>query len=133
MHQAPSTNPDLLVPDNPGVHIIMEGREVFKHAVKAMEDAVDGVLRATGASMGDIDLVIPHQANIRILKKLMERLDIPEEKVVLNVMHYGNTSAASIPIALDETNRAGLLQPGKTVLFCSFGGGFTWGATLLRW
>lgn len=133
MHQSPSTNPDLLVPDNPGVHIIMEGREVFKHAVKAMEDAVDGVLRASGMSIRDIDLLIPHQANIRILKKLMERLDIPEEKVILNVMHYGNTSAASIPIALDETNRAGLLQPGKTVLFCSFGGGFTWGATLLRW
>ncbi|MBE0585337.1 MAG: ketoacyl-ACP synthase III [Desulfofustis sp.] len=133
MHQSPSTNPDLLVPDNPGVHIIMEGREVFKHAVKAMEDAVVGVLSATGMSIFDIDLVIPHQANIRILKKLIERLAIPEEKVILNVMHYGNTSAASIPIALDETNRAGLLQPGKVVLFCSFGGGFTWGATLLRW
>ncbi|BDD86719.1 beta-ketoacyl-ACP synthase III [Desulfofustis limnaeus] len=133
MHQAPSTNPDLLVPDNPGVHIIMEGREVFKHAVKAMEEAVGGLLDRVGMTIADVDLMIPHQANIRILKKLMERLEIPEEKVVLNVMHYGNTSAASIPIALDETNRAGRLRPGTTVLFCSFGGGFTWGATLLKW
>lgn len=133
MHQAPSNNPDLLVPDNPGVHIIMEGREVFKHAVKAMEDAIVGLLRRTGTTIDEINLVIPHQANIRILKNLLERLEIPEEKVVLNVMHYGNTSAASIPIALDETNRANLLRPGDTVLFCSFGGGFTWGATLLRW
>lgn len=133
MHQAPSTNPELLVPDNPGVHIIMEGREVFKHAVKAMEEAVGGLLNRVGMTIADVDLMIPHQANIRILKKLMERLEIPEEKVVLNVMHYGNTSAASIPIALDETNRAGLLRPGMTVLFCSFGGGFTWGATLLKW
>ncbi len=133
MHQAPSTNPELHVPDNPGVHIIMEGREVFKHAVKAMEDAVVGLLRKVDMTIDDIDLMIPHQANIRILNNLVERLAIPDEKVVVNVMHYGNTSAASIPIALDETNRFGRLRPGMTVLLCSFGGGFTWGATLLRW
>ena len=133
MHNAPSNNPDLVVDNNPGVHIIMEGREVFKHAVKAMEDAVNGLLEKTGIDMNEIDRVIPHQANIRILNKLMERLNIPREKVILNVHRYGNTSAGSIPIALDETNRAGLLNPGDTVLFCSFGGGLTWGATLLRW
>ena len=133
MHNAPSTNPDLVVENNPGAHIIMEGREVFKHAVKAMEDAVNGLLAKTGITMNDIDRVIPHQANIRILNKLIERLNIPREKVILNVHRYGNTSAGSIPIALDETNRAGLLNPGDTVLFCSFGGGLTWGATLLRW
>lgn len=133
MHNAPSTNPDLIVENNPGAHIIMEGREVFKHAVKAMEDAVNGLLEKTGITMNDIDRVIPHQANIRILNKLIERLNIPREKVILNVHRYGNTSAGSIPIALDETNRAGLLSPGDTVLFCSFGGGLTWGATLLRW
>jgi len=133
MHQSPSTNPDLLVQDNPGVHIVMEGREVFKYAVKAMEDSILGLFKKTGMSMDDIDLMIPHQANIRILNKVVERLEVPEEKVVLNVMRYGNTSAATIPIALDETNRAEMLQPGDTVLFCTFGGGFTWGATLLRW
>ncbi|MBT8362385.1 MAG: ketoacyl-ACP synthase III [Deltaproteobacteria bacterium] len=133
MHNSPSTNPELRVEDNPGVHIVMEGREVFKHAVKAMEDAVLGLLEKTGIAIGDIDLVIPHQANMRILNKVLERLELPMEKVVLNVMKYGNTSAASIPIALDETNRADKLKRGDLVLFCAFGGGFTWGATLLRW
>ena len=133
MHNSPSTNPDLTVENNPGAHIVMEGKEVFKHAVKAMEDAVNGLFKKTGLTIADVDVFIPHQANIRILNKLLERLEVPEEKVVLNVMRYGNTSAASIPIALDETNRADRLKPGNTVLFCSFGGGLTWGATLLRW
>lgn len=133
MHQSPSLNPELQVEDNPGVHIVMEGREVFKHAVKAMEEAIDGLFRQTGLTIEDVDLLIPHQANIRILNKLVERLGIEREKVVLNVMNYGNTSAASIPIALDETNRSGRLKAGDTVLFCSFGGGLVWGATLLTW
>lgn len=133
MHNSPSLNPDLLVEENPGAHIIMEGREVFKHAVKAMEDAIFGLFEKTGLTIDDVDVMIPHQANFRILNKLLERLEIPREKVVLNVMNYGNTSAASIPIALDEANRAGRLKTGNTVLFCSFGGGLTWGATLLSW
>lgn len=133
MHTAPSQNPDLIVEDNPGAHIIMEGKEVFKHAVKAMEDAIFGLFEKTGLSIDDVDVMIPHQANFRILNKLLERLEIPREKVVLNVMNYGNTSAASIPIALDEANRAGRIESGNTVLFCSFGGGLTWGATLLSW
>lgn len=133
MHNAPSLNPDLIVADNPGAHIIMEGKEVFKHAVKAMEDSVNGLLEKNGLTVADIDVIIPHQANIRILNKLIERLELPRNKVVLNVMRYGNTSAASIPLALDETNRSGRLSKGDTVLFCSFGGGFTWGSTLLRW
>ena len=133
MHTALSQNPDLMVEDNPGAHIIMEGKEVFKHAVKAMEDAIFGLFEKTGLSIDDVDVMIPHQANFRILNKLLERLEIPREKVVLNVMNYGNTSAASIPIALDEANRAGRIESGNTVLFCSFGGGLTWGATLLSW
>ena len=133
MHNSPSTNPDLMVEDNPGVHIVMEGREVFKYAVKAMEDAVLGLFEKTGKTIADVDLVIPHQANIRIINKVLERLEVPMEKVILNVMHYGNTSAATIPIALDETNRAGRIKVSDTVLFCTFGGGFTWGATLIRW
>jgi len=133
MHNSPSKNPDLMVDDNPGVHIVMEGREVFKHAVKAMEDAILGLFEKTGLTMADVDVMIPHQANMRILNNLLERLEVPREKVMLNVMKYGNTSAASVPIALDEANRADRIKPGNTVLFCAFGGGFTWGATLLRW
>ena len=133
MHNSPSKNPDLMVDDNPGVHIVMEGREVFKHAVKAMEDAILGLFEKTGLTIADVDVMIPHQANIRILNNLLERLEVPREKVMLNVMKYGNTSAASVPIALDEANRADRIKPGNTVLFCAFGGGFTWGATLLRW
>lgn len=77
--------------------------------------------------------MIPHQANIRILKKLVSRLGINKEKVFINVQKYGNTSAASIPIALDEANREGRLKRNDLLLVCSFGGGFTWGATLVKW
>ena len=133
MHSAPSTNPDIFQEDNPGCHILMEGREVFKYAVKAMETAIRELLEQENVSISSVGLMIPHQANIRILKKLVSRIGIEEEKVFINVQKYGNTSAASIPIALDEANRAGRLQPDDLLLVCSFGGGFTWGATLLRW
>jgi 3-oxoacyl-[acyl-carrier-protein] synthase-3 len=133
MHTAPSTNAEIEVAGNKGAFLVMEGKEIFKFAVKAMEEAVCRVLDDTGLSLGDISLLIPHQANMRILSKLLERLAVPREKVFLNVMNYGNTSAASIPIALDEANRAGRLKAGDTILFCSFGGGLTWGATLIRW
>lgn len=133
MHAPESTNKDLQVPDNTGAHIVMEGREVFKYAVKAMEDAVQGLLKREKVGLDDIQLVIPHQANIRILNKLTERLQLPEDKVFINVSAYGNTSAASIPIALDEAHRAKRFSTGDTVLFCSFGGGFTWGAGLIKW
>lgn len=133
MHAPQSTNPELQVPGNDGAHIVMEGREVFKHAVKAMEDAVRGLLEREGVSLDEVDLVIPHQANIRILNKLKERLQLPDDKVFINVSDYGNTSAASIPIALDEAVRGGRIKSGDLLLFCSFGGGFTWGAELLTW
>jgi 3-oxoacyl-[acyl-carrier-protein] synthase-3 len=133
MHSAPSYNPELEQPDNPGAHILMEGREVFKYAVKAMEGAIRNLLSRENIDIDSIDLMIPHQANIRILKKLVTRLGIKEEKVFINVQKYGNTSAASIPIALDEANREGRLTRGDLLLVCSFGGGFTWGASLLRW
>lgn len=133
MHTAPSCNPELEQPDNPGAHILMEGKEVFKYAVKAMEGAIQELLIRESIELDSIDLMIPHQANIRILKKLVSRLGIKEEKVFINVQKYGNTSAASIPIALDEANREGRLKRGDLLLVCSFGGGFTWGASLLRW
>jgi len=133
MHNAPSNNPELLQIDNPGAHILMEGREVFKYAVKAMEGAVRELLNQENIELSAIDLMIPHQANIRILNKLVTRLGIDREKVFINVQKYGNTSAASVPIALDEANREGRLKRDDLLLICSFGGGFTWGASLLRW
>ncbi len=133
LHSSPSCNPEIEQVDNPGPHMLMAGQEVFKHAVKAMEKAVNELLEKENVSIDDISLMIPHQANIRILKKLMSRLGINQEKVFINVHKYGNTSAASIPIALDEANREGKLKAGDLLLFCSFGGGFTWGAALLKW
>jgi 3-oxoacyl-[acyl-carrier-protein] synthase-3 len=133
MDSPDSRNPDIREPDRNGCFIQMTGRDVFKYAVRAMEDAVTGLLERQQVSLDDVSLLIPHQANIRILGKLMERLGIEREKVFINVDKYGNTSAASIPIALDEAVSEGRLRPGDLVLFCSFGGGFTWGSMLMRW
>ncbi len=113
--------------------IRMQGREVFKQAVRAMEAVALEALEANGISPSDISLLIPHQANIRIIEYLRERLGLPEERVFVNIHRYGNTSAASIPIALDEAQEEGRLSPGDLVLMVSFGGGFTWAAVLLRW
>lgn len=128
-----SLNSDLAGRENDGCYIKMTGRDVFKHAVRAMEDSVVGLLERHGKSVDDIKLLIPHQANIRILHKLMERLGVGEDSVYINVTKYGNTSAASIPIALDEARRAGMFAKDDLLLFCSFGGGFTWGSLLMRW
>ena len=133
MHSPESLNPEIVQEDNDGCYIRMTGRDVFKHAVRAMEEAVQALLERNGLTINDIDLMIPHQANVRILNKLMERLGVPDEKVYINVNKYGNTSAASIPIALDEANRQGVLNQGDLLLFCSFGGGFTWGSLLMHW
>jgi 3-oxoacyl-[acyl-carrier-protein] synthase III len=133
MNSAPSLNPAIAIPDHDGSYIKMEGRDVFKYAVKALSGAVTEVLEQEGFNIDDVNVIIPHQANIRILKSLADRLDIPLEKLYINVYKYGNTSAASIPIALDEANRAGLLKEEDILLLCAFGGGFTWGASLLRW
>jgi 3-oxoacyl-[acyl-carrier-protein] synthase-3 len=133
MHAPESYNPALLVEGNSGTYIQMEGRDVFKHAVRAMEDAVRGLLDKQQMDLSAVSFFIPHQANMRILTNLIDRLKIPPSKVFINVSKYGNTSAASIPIALDEANRDGLMAEGDNVLLCSFGGGFTWGATLMKW
>jgi 3-oxoacyl-[acyl-carrier-protein] synthase-3 len=111
----------------------MVGREVFKNAVRAMASAIRQVLAQEGVEAERLALVIPHQANIRILQSLADHLALPMEKIYVNVDKYGNTSAATIPIAIDEANRAGRLREGDLLLLCSFGGGFTWGATLIRW
>jgi 3-oxoacyl-[acyl-carrier-protein] synthase III len=133
MEAAPSTNPALCRDDYGGSYIRMAGRDVFRHAVRSLEDSVNQVLAGEGLTIDQIKLVIPHQANIRILNSLSERLGLAPEKIYINIHKYGNTSAASVPIALDEANREGRLQPGDMILLCAFGGGFTWGATLLRW
>lgn len=132
-HGPKSLNPELEQDGNNGSYIKMMGREVFKHAVGAMEKATLELLARHKVTADDIDLVVPHQANIRILNKLIDRLAIDREKVYINVDKYGNTSAASVPIALDEANRLGLIKKGSLVLTCAFGGGFTWGAVLIRW
>jgi 3-oxoacyl-[acyl-carrier-protein] synthase III len=133
MDSPKSRNPKLQQDNWQGAFIQMNGGDIFKYAVRLMEDAVTGLLNKHGVNIEDIGLMIPHQANIRILNNLRERLKVPEEKVFINLSKYGNTSAASIPIALDEANRQGRLVRGEIVLLCTFGGGLTWGSLLMRW
>ncbi len=111
----------------------MDGNTVFKLAVKALADVADEVLGAAGLVHADVDWFIPHQANIRIIESAARKLGLPMERVVACVARHGNTSAASIPLALDEAVRDGRIQPGHNVLLEGVGGGFTWGAALVRW
>ncbi|HEY0380923.1 MAG TPA: beta-ketoacyl-ACP synthase III [Candidatus Elarobacter sp.] len=113
--------------------ITMNGREVFKFAVTKMIAATTHALESAGLTPADIAWVIPHQANKRIIEAASKRLDIPSERVVINIERYGNTSAASIPIALSETAAAGKLKNGDVLLFVGFGGGLSWGAVAWRW
>jgi 3-oxoacyl-[acyl-carrier-protein] synthase-3 len=111
----------------------MAGREVFKHAVRSMAEAADLALQQAGLTGQDVDLLIPHQANMRIIDATAKYAGIPMEKVVVNVDRLGNMSSASIPVAFDEAVEAGTLRPGMNVLTVTFGAGFTWGATVIRW
>ena len=111
----------------------MDGGGVFKFAVRVFEEGAKEVLAAAGLSVGDVDWFIPHQANIRIMEATAKKLGMPKEKLIATVHHHGNTSAASIPLALDEAVRDGRVQSGQTLLLEGVGGGFTWGAVLLRW
>jgi 3-oxoacyl-[acyl-carrier-protein] synthase-3 len=112
--------------------IRMNGREVFKHAVRSMSDAASRALDGAKLTGSDIDLMIPHQANIRIIEATAKHANIPIDKVYVNVDRYGNTSAASIPIALDEAIDCGRIKDGSIVLLVAFGAGFTWGAMVVR-
>jgi len=114
-------------------YIKMEGSEVFKSAVRSMEDAATRALKEANISAEQIDLLIPHQANIRIIEATAKRLKLPMEKVFVNIDKYGNTSAASIPIALDEARKSGRIKPGDITLLVAFGAGFTWGSAVIRW
>lgn len=113
--------------------LTMNGPEVFRFATRIMVDSVARLLDATGLSIDDLDLVVPHQANQRIIDHAASRLGIPAEKMFNNLEHYGNTSSASIPLALAEARDAGALRPGHLVLMVGFGGGLTWGATVVRY
>ncbi|MFY9738218.1 MAG: beta-ketoacyl-ACP synthase III [Candidatus Cybelea sp.] len=116
------------------LHLIhMQGRETFKLAVNKMVESTGSVLSKANLSKSDIAFLIPHQANKRIIDATARYLDLPEDKVVINIAEYGNTSAASIPMALSETVRAGRVQPGDLIVFVAFGGGLSWGAVAWRW
>jgi 3-oxoacyl-[acyl-carrier-protein] synthase-3 len=110
----------------------MAGREVFKHAVRSMSEAADRALDGARLTGSDIDLLIPHQANLRIIEATAKHANVPMEKVFINVDRYGNTSSASIPIALDEAVEQGRVREGSTVLMVAFGAGFTWASTVVR-
>ncbi len=114
-------------------HLRMHGREVFKHAVAMITDVIEDVFAQTGLSPADVDWFVPHQANRRIIDASARKLGIPDEKVVVTVDRHGNTSAASIPLALDVAVRDGRIKRGDLVLVEAMGGGFTWGASLIRW
>jgi 3-oxoacyl-[acyl-carrier-protein] synthase-3 len=118
---------------NAGVRINMSGNDVFKYAVKALDGVVDETLTAHGLAKHDLDWLIPHQANLRIIEATAKRLDMPMEQVVVTVDKHGNTSSGSVPLALDTAVRDGRVQRGQLLLLEAFGGGFTWGSALLRY
>jgi 3-oxoacyl-[acyl-carrier-protein] synthase-3 len=113
-------------------YVKMAGREVFKHAVRQMSEACDRALDGAKLTGHDIDLLIPHQANNRIIEATAKHAGVSMEKVYVNVDRFGNTSSASIPIAIDEAIERGRIKPGSTVLLCAFGAGFTWGSMVIR-
>jgi 3-oxoacyl-[acyl-carrier-protein] synthase-3 len=110
----------------------MRGNEVFKVAVKTLGNVATEILEKAGVDMDELDWLIPHQANLRIIQATAKRLKLPMEKVILTIQDHGNTSAASVPMALDVGVRDGRVQPGQLVLMEAFGGGFTWGSVLMR-
>ena len=113
--------------------IAMNGREIYKFAVRVLPQAILEALAANGLTVGDIDHIVSHQANARIVELVLRRLGIPLEKCWLNLARYGNTSSASLPISLDEANRAGRLKPGDLIAMMAIGAGMTWGSALMRW
>jgi 3-oxoacyl-[acyl-carrier-protein] synthase-3 len=114
-------------------HVRMEGREVFKYAVSMIADVIDDAFATLAIDAGAIDWFVPHQANVRIIDATAKRFGIPSEKVVRTIEHHGNTSAASIPLALAEASHDGRIKRGDLVLLESMGGGFTWASAVLRW
>ena len=129
---------DLYVDGGPSAtrttgHLRMNGREVFRYAVARLAESVLAVLTETGLSVADLDLLVPHQANLRIIEAVGKRLALPAERIVVTVDRHANTSAASIPLALDAAVESGRLTAGRLVALNALGGGFAWGASLIRW
>ncbi len=120
-------------PGDPPRHIQMKGREIFKFAVREMEDAARDILEQHGIAADEVDCVIPHQANLRIIDAIAQYLEIPVARFFVNLDRYGNTSAASIPLAIDEARRVGRVKPGDRTLLVAFGAGLTYGSALVRW
>ena len=116
-----------------GGYLYMDGKEVFRKAVRVVVESAEQAIAEAGLTPADIDLMIPHQANLRIISAACQRLGIPEEKAVVVIDRYGNTSSASIPLALDDALTTGRLEPGMHVLLTGFGGGMTWASAVLRW
>lgn len=131
MRGAGSRDPELK--QEHGRFMTMEGKEVFKFAVRALEESIREVLHKANLKIEEVDLFIPHQANIRIIDHVIRKYNLPKEKVFINLQKYGNTSAASIPIALDEAITAGRIKKGDIVLLSGFGAGLTCGANLVKW
>jgi len=129
--EAPGYIGNGAIQGNPYIH--MDGQGVFKFAVKVLSEVVDEVLDGTGVAPSDIDWLIPHQANIRIMEATTKKLGLARDRLVVTVDRHGNTSAASIPLAVDTAVRDGRVQPGQHILLEGVGGGFTWGAALIRW
>ncbi|MHC4321289.1 MAG: beta-ketoacyl-ACP synthase III [Planctomycetota bacterium] len=119
--------------DSRSHYIKLRGKEVFKQAIMNMVDVVTKAAADNNMRVEDIDMIIPHQSNIRIIEAAMERLKLPREKAFVNINRYGNTSSASIPIAMDEIEKGNMLKPGDTVLLVAFGGGLTWSSSLIKW
>jgi len=117
--------------DRPG-HLVMNGREVFRHAVVRLAEAVEEALAANGLTQRDVDWLVPHQANLRIIDAIGRKLGLPAERVVVTVDRHANTSAASVPLALAEARQDGRIRNGDLVLLEALGGGLTWGSALVR-
>ena len=113
--------------------LTMQGSDVFKFATRSMQVLIETAIERNGISISDLDLVVPHQVNSRIIDTVLRKIDLPEEKIYLNLQRYGNTSAASVPMALHEAAEEGRIEPGNLVLLVAFGAGLTWGYNLVRW
>ena len=114
-------------------YLTMAGQEVFKFAIKVIPESINAILEKTNLTLDEIDYVVCHQANYRIIKNVYKKMKSSEDKFYMNLQEYGNTSAASIPLALGEMNEKGMLRPGDKIICVGFGGGLTWGATLMEW
>ena len=131
----PLKNPFLPIPNNNGgsSNISMNGKEIFQFAIRIMIKSISHVLDKSNLSMNDIDYIIPHQANIRIIDYVARKLKIEKEKFIINLDRFGNTSSASVPLALNEAHKKKMFCPGDRIIMVAFGGGLTWGSALLNW